>query len=250
MTLKDFFAVHPRTALAFSGGVDSAYLLYAGLQAGAELRPYFVKTVFQPGFELKDAQRLCRELGVPLRVLTPDILAHAQVRENSPARCYHCKTVILSAIRAAAAEDGFTLLLDGSNASDLAADRPGMRALAEAQVLSPLRLCGLSKAEIRRLSREAGLFTWDKPAYACLATRIQTGVPIEAETLQRIEAAESWLTAQGFTNLRVRSRGAGALLQFDRTQLPEALLRAEELKRGLPGGFCPIEIDPEGRNNP
>lgn len=250
MTLNDFFAAHPRAALAFSGGVDSAYLLYAGRQAGAELLPYFVKTVFQPDFELSDARRLCRELGVPLRVLEADILAHESVRQNGPERCYHCKAALLAAIRAAAAEDGYTLLLDGSNFSDSAAERPGMRALREAGVLSPLRLCGLDKAAIRRLSREAGLFTWDKPAYACLATRAQPGAPIDAAQLSRIEAAEGWLMARGYRDLRVRCRGTGALLQFTREQLPLALSQEAQLRAGLPGGFWPIEIDPEGRVSP
>ena len=149
MELRDFFAAHPRAALAFSGGVDSAYLLYAALQCGAEVRAYYVASPFQPAFELADAKRLAGELGAELRVLTLDVLACPEVVENSALRCYHCKKRIFSAIADAAAEDGFSVLLDGTNASDEVADRPGMRALRELSVLSPLRLCGLRKTEIR-----------------------------------------------------------------------------------------------------
>ena len=247
MELREFFALHPRAALAFSGGVDSAYLLYAGLQAGAQLRPYYVKTQFQPDFELRDALRLCRELGAELRVLYADALSDEAVRRNDEARCYACKNNIMSTIMSAAREDGFSLLLDGTNASDDDGDRPGMRALRELGVLSPLRLCGLTKPEIRRLSKEAGLFTWDKPAYACLATRIPCGEEIQEDLLRRIEAAEAALFALGYTDFRVRTRQGAALLQFPRAQLDRAQRERAEILRRLSAFFEKIEIDPEGR---
>ena len=112
-----------------------------------------------------------------MTVVEADILAVPEAAANGPQRCYHCKTALFSQLRQAAREDGYTVLLDGTNASDDAGDRPGMRALRELEVRSPLRECGLTKEEVRRRSREAGLFTWDKPAYACLATRIPTGTP-------------------------------------------------------------------------
>ena len=247
MTIQDFFHDHPKAALAISGGVDSAYLLYAGLACGADLRPYYVKTQFQPQFEFEDALRLCRELGAEPRVLELDILCCEAVRRNGPDRCYHCKRNIMLTILAAAAEDGFSLLLDGSNASDPAEDRPGMRALAELGVLSPLRLCGLEKPEIRRLSREAGLFTWDKPAYACLATRIPTGRAIEPALLRAVETGEEALFALGFRDFRVRCRGEDALLQFPAEQLPAAYAREREIRACLTPLFREIRIDPEGR---
>ncbi|MBP7403079.1 MAG: TIGR00268 family protein, partial [Clostridia bacterium] len=185
MTLQDFFHDNPRVALGFSGGTDSSYLLYAGLQAGAEVRPYFIRSVFQPAFEREDALRLAAGLGVEVVEIPVDILAVPDVAANPADRCYHCKTALFGALRARAAADGFTVLIDGTNASDDAGDRPGMRALAEMAVRSPLRECGITKAEVRRLSREAGLFTWDKPAYACLATRVPTGRAIDAGTLAR-----------------------------------------------------------------
>ena len=167
--------------------MDSAYLLYAGVQAGADIRPYYIKTAFQPRFERDDALRLAGELGVEVTVLELDALADPRVAANPAERCYYCKQNLFRALKARAAADGYTVLLDGTNASDEAGDRPGMRALRELEVRSPLRECGLTKADIRRLSREAGLFTWDKPAYACLATRIPTGEAITGEILARVD---------------------------------------------------------------
>lgn len=249
MELQDFFKEHPKAALAYSGGVDSAYLLYAGLTSGGNVRPYYVKSQFQPAFEQRDALRLAKSLGVEPVVLELDVLACPEITSNPEMRCYHCKRRIMEAIRRAAAEDGYTLLLDGTNASDQSADRPGMRALEEAGILSPLRLCGLTKPEIRALSRAAGLFTWDKPAYACLATRIPTGEEIDAEKLEKIEKSEDILFSLGFSDFRVRLRGENALLQFTAGQLPAARKRLEDIKSLLGNYFEGISIDPEERKN-
>ena len=247
MDLRSFFAAHPRAALAFSGGTDSAYLLYAGLACGADLRPYIAVSPFQPAFEREDALRLCRQLGAEPRLLEADPLACPEIRANGPERCYFCKSAILRLIREAAWEDGYSLLLDGTNASDQAGDRPGMRALEEQGVLSPLRLCGLEKPRIRELSRQAGLFTWNKPAYACLATRIKTGEALTLPRLQTVEAAESLLLSLGFSDFRVRTRGDRALLQFPEAQLPAAREREAELRERLSPLFSEISIDPAGR---
>ena len=151
MELKEFFRQCPRVALGFSGGVDSAYLLYAALEHGAQVKPYFVKTAFQPRFELEDARRLCAQLGVELTVLELDVLAVPCVAENPPDRCYHCKRALFGRLRRQALADGYTVLIDGTNASDDAGDRPGMRALGELSVRSPLRECGITKAQVRAL---------------------------------------------------------------------------------------------------
>ena len=198
MELKEFFEKYPRAALGFSGGVDSAYLLYAGKKYGADIRPYFIKTAFQPEFELRDAIRLAKELDVELTVIRYDILAEERVAENPADRCYYCKSALFHALKQQAVEDGYNVLLDGTNASDEASDRPGMKAIRELEVLSPLRECGVTKGEIRRLSREAGLFTWEKPSYACLATRVPAGNPLTEEILAKIEKGEDALTAMGF----------------------------------------------------
>ena len=139
MDLQQFFKENPRVAIAFSGGVDSSYLLYAALHHGARARAYYVNSAFQPAFELEDARRLAGELNADMKVLPVDVLASETVTANPPDRCYHCKQVIFRTILAAAEADGFTVLLDGTNASDDAGDRPGMRALRELAVRSPLR---------------------------------------------------------------------------------------------------------------
>lgn len=247
MTLTEFFHENQKAAIAFSGGVDSAYLLYAALQSGADVRAYYVKSAFQPQFELDDARRLAETLSADMRVLDVDILADETVAANPPDRCYHCKRRIFSAIASAAAADGYTLLLDGTNASDDAGDRPGMRALRELSVRSPLRECGLTKPEIRRLSREAGLFTWDKPAYACLATRVPTGVPITAPDLEKVERAEEALAALGFSDFRVRLFHGAARLQVTRAQLPLALEKRTDLLAALGGDFSQVLLDLEVR---
>ena len=247
MTLEQFFQENPKCALGFSGGVDSAYLLYAGVKAGADIKPYFIKTAFQPAFELADAQKLAEGLGVEVTVLELDALADPRVAANQADRCYYCKQNLFRTLKDRAIADGYPVLLDGTNASDEAGDRPGMRALAELSVRSPLRECGLTKAEIRACSREAGLFTWDKPAYACLATRVPAGEAITAETLARVEGAEDALFRLGYTDFRVRVFHSAARLQLPRGQMERAVREAEELRQALKPYFTPILLDLEGR---
>ena len=158
MELSDFFAQHPKAALAFSGGADSAFVLYSAAACGADIMPYFVRSQFQPAFERADARRLAAALGVPLRELELDVLCEDAIAANPAERCYFCKRRIFGAICTAAAADGYPVVLDGTNASDDRGDRPGMRALEQAHVLSPLRLCGLTKAEVRRRSKAAGVY--------------------------------------------------------------------------------------------
>ena len=247
MTLRDFFASHPRAALAFSGGVDSAFLLWAAREYGCDVRAYYVRSAFQPAFELRDAKRLAEELGAPMTVLEADILSVPQAAANGPDRCYHCKTALFTLLRAAAERDGYPLLLDGTNASDDAGDRPGMRALRELEVRSPLRECGITKAEVRARSKEAGLFTWDKPAYACLATRIPTGTAIRPEDLSRVEGAEEALAALGFSDFRVRLFHGAARLQFTPAQWREAADRKAEVAAALKPWFETVLLDFETR---
>jgi len=241
--LQQYFAENPRVALAFSGGVDSAYLLYAALACGSSVRAYYIHTQFQPAFELEDARRLAQQLSADMRVIELDVLQNSTVTANPADRCYHCKHTIFHAILQAAQADGFTVLMDGTNASDDSGDRPGMRALQELQVHSPLRMCGITKPEIRSLSKEAGLFTWDKPAYACLATRIPTGTAIDADTLQRVEQAESALFALGFTDFRVRVLKGAAKLQVPLAQFPRVLELRQEILAQLSPCFKDVLFD-------
>ena len=233
--------------MAFSGGVDSSYLLYAAKQCGADVMAIYVKSRFQPQFEYDDAMRLARELGVSVKVLHLDALSDERVARNPANRCYFCKLNIFSAIISAAKAEGFTEIADGTNASDDAGDRPGMVALKELKVLSPLRLCGLTKDEIRRLSREAGLFTWDKPAYACLATRIRTGQEITNEALENTEKAESFLFSLGFTDFRVRLVGDLARIQIPADQFPLILENRETVLEKLKPMYKAVCLDLEAR---
>lgn len=249
MTLQEFFGAHPKAALAFSGGVDSSYLLYAARQLGADVKAYYVKTAFQPEFEYQDALRLASQLGADIQVLTLDVLACPDVTVNPKNRCYFCKQHIFGNILRQAKADGYDTVLDGTNASDQVSDRPGMKALQEMKVLSPLRLTGLTKAEIRRLSREAGLFTWDKPSYACLATRIPAETEITGADLARTEWAEDHLMSLGFRDLRVRQlSGDLALVQLPEAQMDTFLALRGEITRTLKTRYAGVLLDMEARN--
>ena len=242
MTLQEFFHQYPETAVAFSGGVDSAWLLHEAARYARRCTAYFVNTAFQPAFELTDARETARQVRAELRVLELDILSVPEVTVNPPDRCYYCKKRLFTAMARAAAEDGYHVLLDGTNASDDAADRPGMRALRELQVLSPLRLCGITKDQVRRSAREAGLPVWDKPSYACLATRIPAGMPIHGEDLARVERGEAALMDMGFTDFRLRLKDGG-LLQVTVEQQPMARERWQEIMDRLGGNFPALRLD-------
>lgn len=243
MELSEYFAQTPEAALAFSGGVDSAYLLYAAQRYGARVRAYYVKSAFQPQFELDDALKLAGQLSADMKIIEADVLASETITANPPDRCYYCKKIIFETIAKAAREDGFSALLDGTNASDEEGDRPGMRALRELSVQSPLRICGLTKDEIRNRSREAGLFTWDKPAYACLATRIPAGEAITARKLAATEKAENYLFALGFTAFRVRMMGDIARLQFPESQIGRVIEKREAILRELKKYYTAVLLD-------
>lgn len=139
------------------------------------------------------------------------------------------------------------MLMDGTNASDDADDRPGMRALTEMEVLSPLRLCGITKSQVRELSKEAEIFTWNKPAYACLATRIPTGETITVEVLQKVERAENTLFNLRFTDFRVRVVQDAAKLQFPANQLPLVIEKREAILDALLSDFSDILLDLQSR---
>ena len=247
MDLREFFHENPKVALAFSGGVDSSYLLYAAMKDAKEVRAYYVSSEFQPEFEKEDARRLASELQADLKVLSVSALAIPGVKENPANRCYFCKQGIFGAIWKAAKEDGFEVLLDGTNASDDAGDRPGMKALRELSVRSPLRECGLTKAQIRELSREAGLFTWDKPAYACLATRIPAGEVLTAEKLAATEVAEGYLFSLGFQDFRVRAKDGQARIQLPEAQWERLIRHRTEILQELKKYYETVALDLEVR---
>jgi len=250
MTLEDFFRENQSAVLGFSGGVDSSYLLYAGLNCGANIKACFVKSAFQPESELREAVHFAEYIGAEMAVIEKNILRDARVTTNPPDRCYYCKRSIIDTLHLYGSAVNIPLVIDGTNASDDPSGRPGMRALAEKSVRSPLRECGITKDDVRRLSRGAGLPTWDKPAYACLATRVSTGTEITGELLQRIENAENAMFRLGFCNFRVRAIDGGvtAKLQFPQALLYCAVDRREEIIDAIKPHFKTVVLDMEGRN--
>ena len=243
MDLKTFFTAHPRGALAFSGGTDSSLLVWAAMEYGRDWHAYYVHTPFQPAFELADARQIAFQCKIPLTIIEGDVLGDADIASNPENRCYFCKRRIFSMIQHQAAADGYTLLIDGTNASDAEADRPGMQALKELEVRSPLRECGLTKPEVRALCREAGLFVWNKPAYACLATRIPSGTPISNEALRKVEQGENLLASLGFQNFRIRLHGEAAVIQVTADQLSYAWEMRASIRTRLAPVFSLVTLD-------
>lgn len=247
MNLKEFFAENKRAALGFSGGVDSAYLLYASKKYGVYVQPYYIKTQFQPEFELNDALKLCSYLDIKLKVIELDILSDNIISSNPKDRCYYCKKRLFSALKQNAHADGIELIIDGTNASDSIEDRPGMKAIKELCVISPLRECGLTKKQIRKLSKEAGLFTWDKPSYACLATRIPVDVVITKDSLKKVERAEEKLSLMGFRDFRVRIYDKAARIQVKESQISKLIENREKILSELKPYFDIVMVDMETR---
>lgn len=245
--LEKFFNDNKNVAIGFSGGVDSSYLLYVGKKLGANISPYFVKSDFQPQFELDDAKRLCEELDIDLKIIHLDVLDNEIVTDNPQNRCYFCKQEIFGRLKKEALANGYNVLIDGTNASDDVEDRPGMKALSELDVRSPLREAGLTKEEIRKLSKDAGLFTWNKPSYACLATRIPTDEKITEEILEKIEKSEEELFDLGFTNFRIRVFNNAARIQVDKDELEKFIKNRKLILEKIKPYFEIVMLDLEVR---
>ncbi len=247
--LAAWLRCNPHAAIAYSGGADSTLLLRAAKDARADCRAYYVKSAFQPAWEQRDAKRFADALDMPVVFLTLDVLACPEIAANRSDRCYHCKKAMLGALMERACADGCLTLIDGTNASDDAAERPGMRALAELRVHSPLRECGIGKAEVYALSRSLGLLSAHKPPYACLATRVEADRPITSALLMRVEQAEDLLFQNGFTDFRVRLRGGGALLQLREADQTRWLGLERSLEPQLRRWFSEITMDTVPRSN-
>lgn len=208
-----------KVAVAFSGGVDSAFLLKAAIEAlGREnVLAITVKSQVITDSEMKDTEAVAKFLNARYLVLKMDIFSLPQFKTNPIDRCYFCKKHIFKEIIKAASQRGFDIIIDGTNADDEGDFRPGMKALAELKVKSPLKDCGLTKEDIRELSKELGLPTHDKPSLACLASRIPYNEEITIEKLKMTAAGEHYLRNLGFKQIRVRCHGNIARIEL----LPE-----------------------------
>jgi uncharacterized protein len=201
-------------AIAFSGGVDSTFLLKAACDAlGDKVIALTVKSPYIPGWEVDEAVDFAGKLGVKHLVIESPLTN--EIIHNPENRCYLCKRYIFKKLRETAAGEGFSNLMDGTNSDDSSDSRPGMRALKELNILSPLKENGFGKKDIRRLSRIIGLPTWEKPAYACLLTRIPYNTSVEDAVLRRIESAEKYLIDSGIKAIRVRAHGDIARIEVD-----------------------------------
>jgi pyridinium-3,5-biscarboxylic acid mononucleotide sulfurtransferase len=239
----------PGSVIAFSGGVDSSYLLWAAVAAlGApRVRAVLGVSPSVPKIQIEQAKRIAGLVGVPLATLDTTELEDERYRANLGDRCYFCKDTLFRAIAAIEAPAGWAIL-DGTNADDLGGHRPGRAAATEHRVLSPLAETGLSKAAIRRLSRVAGLPTADLPASPCLASRFPAGVEVTAEGLRRVEEAEAFLRTLGFVEFRVRSHGDHARIEvlardFERLVVPATRAAVAARLRALGWRFVSLDLD-------
>lgn len=234
--------------VAFSAGVDSTFVAAVAADVLGE-RALAVTGVSPsiPQSEVDEAKELARLIGVRHVLLDTSEMDRPGYVENSPQRCYHCKTELYSLLEEMAARDGFDFVLDGCNMDDLGDHRPGRVAAAEHRVRSPLIEAGLTKAEIRELSKERGLPTWDKPAMACLSSRIPYGTPVTVEALDQVGAAEAFLRSLGFRQLRVRHHGDVARIEIEADVLPDVLEHRERIVRRLKNlGYKYVTLDLAG----
>lgn len=235
-------------AVAFSGGVDSTYLLHEAVKAGkGKVTALIMKTPSVPERELDEAVTFCKSRGISFFVLPADPFSAAGFRENGRDRCYICKHFLFSALLEKAKEEGIPFVADGTNADDRKEFRPGLRALKELDIRSPLAEAGLTKKEIRELSEKEGLPTWNKPSFSCLATRFPYGEELTVEKLRRTEAAENLLADLGFTQRRVRVHGDLARIEVLPAEIPLLLERRDMISARLEElGFLYTTVDLKG----
>lgn len=239
-----------RVLVAYSGGVDSTLVLAMAHQVlGPGAAGVIARSPSLPAEELEAALTLARDRGVPVEVVETHELEVEGYVQNAPDRCYFCKTELYGVLARAARARGGATLLDGFNRDDRGDWRPGRKAAIEHGVVSPLDDAGLGKEDVRAAARGLGLPNWDKPAAACLSSRVAHGLPVTVETLARVESAERVVRGEGFAQLRVRDHGARASIEVEPGQVPRLLeparlARIELALRGL--GYKAVSVDPLG----
>jgi uncharacterized protein len=248
--LLESLATLGSAVVAYSGGVDSAYLLWAAHRAlGPRALAVIGRSDTYARSELEGALAEAGRIGAAVRVVPTAELEDPRFRDNPPDRCYHCKSELFTKLESLARAEGFATVLDGTNADDRSDYRPGRRAGEEKGVLSPLAEAGLTKAEIRLLSRRAGLSVWDKPAMPCLSSRFPYGAQITSEKLRQVEEAEAWLRGRGYRECRVRHHGEVARVEVALADLPRLVTEPDRSRviaalRAL--GFAYVTLDLSG----
>jgi len=235
--------------VAYSGGVDSSLLLKVALDVlGKEnVEAVIASSATYPSREKADAVRFCESIGAPFSVIETDEMEDARFIENTPQRCYICKSHLYEEILKIARSRGSRAVLEGSNVDDLRDYRPGRKAIEEKGIVSPLKEAGLTKGEIRAISLELGLPTHSRPAKACLASRIPYHTKIERETLSRIERGEDLLEALGFGQVRIRCHGEVARIEVEPGEMEKVFREREAIVKGLSKlGFRYVTADLQG----
>ncbi len=241
---------YDRLAVAYSGGVDSAYLAWEAHQVlGDHMLAVIADSPSLPRTHLAFAIDFAQQHGIPLRVVQTAEMEREEYRRNDGARCFHCKDELFRTMGGVLRELGMTTMAYGRNRDDSGDFRPGQRAAEQHHAVAPLNDAGLGKADIRALAQAAGLSVWDRPASACLSSRLEYGRPVTTEALQQVEMAEEALLALGFRQLRVRHHGELARVEIERSELARAL-SVEMLDRIThavrAAGFTYVTLDTEG----
>jgi pyridinium-3,5-biscarboxylic acid mononucleotide sulfurtransferase len=236
--------------VAFSGGVDSTFLLWAAHRVlGERALAVTGRSESVASGQMEEARQLAKEIGARHVVLDTEELQNPLYVQNPTNRCYHCKTELFTKLEAFASREGIRWIVEGSNLDDLRDYRPGMQAAVEHGVRSPLKEAELTKAEIRALSKEAGLPTWDKPAMPCLSSRIPYGMFVSPEKLAMIDRSEAYLRSLGFRDLRVRHHGTVARIELPPSDFPKLLagdVAADVARKLQEFGFKFVTLDLQG----
>ncbi|MEO0476686.1 MAG: ATP-dependent sacrificial sulfur transferase LarE [Planctomycetota bacterium] len=242
---------YERVLTAYSGGIDSTLVAaVAGRVLGADQAPAVIgDSPSLPRSELADAKQLAVDLGLTLIVIAPNEQNDPGYQANAGNRCYFCKTHLYASLQFYAGEHGYDTIFNGTNADDLGDHRPGLIAADEARVVSPLVEAGLDKQAVRAIAQHLGLPNWDKPAAACLASRIPYGTEVTLERLAQVEQAEEALRAVGFVGLRVRHHEQVARIELPADQMQQMLdpsVRLEVAEAVKAAGFLYVALDLEG----
>ena len=248
LKLKEILKEMGSALVAFSGGADSAFLLKVARDVlGEGVVAAMARSPLFPDREYREAESIARELNVRLIPVFTSELSKPEFVRNDPERCYWCKRELFEKLSEIARREEMRWIADGTNFEDLLDFRPGRKAALEYGVRSPLSEAGLTKDEIRILSRELGLPTWNKPPFACLATRIPYGVPISEEILEKVNRAEEFLLSLGFRQVRVRHHGEIARIEVEIEDMNALILRRNEITEHLRKlGYTYITLDLEG----